>query len=101
MPIAIISASLLLSIYRHPKILHDAMSNFANRSVIPTVAFRPRPADGQSFQPGLSQLVLTLARWIERHRTRQALAELDGRRLRDIGLTADQAREESNKPFWR
>lgn len=34
-------------------------------------------------------------------RTRKALLELDAARLRDIGLTAEQAREEGLKAFWR
>ena len=36
-----------------------------------------------------------------RHRSRQALAQLDGRLLRDIGVTPMEAENEINKPFWR
>jgi uncharacterized protein YjiS (DUF1127 family) len=32
---------------------------------------------------------------------RRALAELDDRLLRDIGLTRDQARHERADPFWK
>jgi uncharacterized protein YjiS (DUF1127 family) len=39
--------------------------------------------------------------WIERSRQRRALAELDDRLLRDIGLTRDEARRECANPFWR
>ena len=39
--------------------------------------------------------------WIERSRQRRALAELDDRLLRDIGLTRDEARRESSSPFWK
>jgi uncharacterized protein YjiS (DUF1127 family) len=39
--------------------------------------------------------------WMERSRQRRALAELDDRLLRDIGLTCDQARRESSSPFWK
>jgi uncharacterized protein YjiS (DUF1127 family) len=39
--------------------------------------------------------------WIERSRQRHALAELDGRLLKDIGVTRAQAAREIAKPFWR
>lgn len=39
--------------------------------------------------------------WAERRRQRIALAELDRRLLRDIGLTPGEALRESGKPFWR
>ena len=39
--------------------------------------------------------------WIERSRQRRALAELDDRLLRDIGLTRAEARVEATQPFWR
>ena len=38
--------------------------------------------------------------WLERSRQRMALAELDDRLLRDIGVTSAQARREAAKPFW-
>jgi uncharacterized protein YjiS (DUF1127 family) len=37
----------------------------------------------------------------ERSRQRRALAELDDRLLRDIGVTRTDAEEEANKPCWR
>ncbi|MGM8850525.1 DUF1127 domain-containing protein [Salinicola halophyticus] len=37
----------------------------------------------------------------QRWRTRQQLARLDERQLKDIGLTPAQARRESHRPFWR
>jgi uncharacterized protein YjiS (DUF1127 family) len=39
--------------------------------------------------------------WIERHRQRQRLAQLDPRLLRDIGITHRDAQRECDKPFWR
>lgn len=36
-----------------------------------------------------------------RRRTRKALLGLSREQLRDIGLTAEQARQEGLKPFWR
>jgi uncharacterized protein YjiS (DUF1127 family) len=38
--------------------------------------------------------------WMERSRQRRALADLDDRLLRDIGLTRDEARRECGNPFW-
>jgi|GEM_PF-114314 uncharacterized protein YjiS (DUF1127 family) len=38
--------------------------------------------------------------WHRRH-TRKALLHLTREQLRDIGLTAEQARHEGLKPFWR
>ncbi|EFQ60485.1 hypothetical protein BFW88_27165 [Pseudomonas fluorescens] len=38
--------------------------------------------------------------WRHRH-TRKALLTLSPEQLRDIGLTAEQARQEGLKPFWR
>ncbi len=39
--------------------------------------------------------------WMERSRQRRALADLDDRLLRDIGLTRDEARRECANPFWK
>jgi uncharacterized protein YjiS (DUF1127 family) len=45
--------------------------------------------------------VVLIAGWIERARQRTALAGLDDRELRDIGVTRVEAARESAKPFWR
>jgi uncharacterized protein YjiS (DUF1127 family) len=39
--------------------------------------------------------------WLERSRQRRALADLDDRLLRDIGLTREEARRECANPFWK
>ena len=39
--------------------------------------------------------------WMERSRQRRALAELDDRLLRDIGLTRDETGRECANPFWK
>jgi len=39
--------------------------------------------------------------WMERVRQRRALADLDDRLLRDIGLTRADVWLEIKKPFWR
>jgi len=38
--------------------------------------------------------------WRRLH-TRKALLQLTREQLRDVGLTAEQARQEGLKPFWR
>jgi uncharacterized protein YjiS (DUF1127 family) len=43
----------------------------------------------------------TLWFWLERSRQRRALAKLDDRLLRDIGLARDEARRECANPFWK
>jgi uncharacterized protein YjiS (DUF1127 family) len=66
--------------------------------------------DGRVWHPschsgGLTRLgwaaVRVVSFWIERSRQRRALAELDDRLLRDIGLTRDEARRECANPFWK
>jgi uncharacterized protein YjiS (DUF1127 family) len=54
---------------------------------------------------GLRRALMALAAraetCISRSRQRRALAELDDRLLRDIGLTAYDATYEATKPMWR
>ena len=40
-------------------------------------------------------------RWIERCRTRRALARLDDHLLRDVGISRAEAAREAANPFWR
>ena len=42
-----------------------------------------------------------VALWQERRRQRAALMRLDGRLLRDIGLSLADVEGEIRKPFWR
>lgn len=46
-------------------------------------------------------LVDLLALWRDRAGQRRALAKLDERILRDIGVGRAEADEEAGKPFWR
>jgi uncharacterized protein YjiS (DUF1127 family) len=48
-----------------------------------------------------TSLAVTLWLWVERVRQRRALADLDDRLLRDIGLTRADVWLEIKKPFWR
>ena len=43
----------------------------------------------------------TLLLWQRRANERHALAQLDDRMLRDLGLSRSEVAEELRKPFWR
>jgi len=49
----------------------------------------------------LRAIATRIGRWWSRARERRALAQLDERQLRDVGLTLADARRECAKPFWR
>ncbi|MDH3233584.1 MAG: DUF1127 domain-containing protein [Alphaproteobacteria bacterium] len=49
----------------------------------------------------VNRAVRILFVWQERSRGRFALAQLDERMLRDIGLSRVDALREASKPFWR
>ena len=51
-------------------------------------------------QPRMSVMAALRLVW-SRYRSRVKLAQLDGRLLRDIGVTYAEAEHEANKPFWR
>jgi uncharacterized protein YjiS (DUF1127 family) len=46
-------------------------------------------------------LAVTVLKWEQRRQTRSALRNLSAHHLRDIGLFADEARQEATKPFWK
>jgi uncharacterized protein YjiS (DUF1127 family) len=48
-----------------------------------------------------ARLAATIRAWRQRRASRDELARLDPRLLRDIGLTPADAWLEINKPFWR
>jgi uncharacterized protein YjiS (DUF1127 family) len=64
------------------------------RSEIKTLPFRTRPSL-------VSRLTFAVTHALTRRRDRRILARLDQHILRDIGLSADEARTEAAKPFWR
>ena len=45
-------------------------------------------------------LIATLSAWAATARQRRALAQLDAEALDDIGLTAEMAENEAQRPFW-
>ena len=60
-----------------------------------------RRAIGRSLRRALNVIRATMQRWQQRSRERAALARLDDRMLRDIGVTRGDVWRELNKPFWR
>jgi len=61
----------------------------------------PFPARRKATAGRGHRLLRLISTWIGRARQRQALAGLDDRLLRDIGMTRRQAIGECDKPFWR
>jgi uncharacterized protein YjiS (DUF1127 family) len=61
----------------------------------PAVRERERPASY------LRRALALLNTWRRRLRDRRALALMDDRSLRDLGLTRYDAFYETRKPFWR
>lgn len=49
----------------------------------------------------LYRVVLVIAQWETRRKTRLELKDLDAYLLKDIGMTPDMARIEARKPFYR
>jgi uncharacterized protein YjiS (DUF1127 family) len=71
---------------------------FGNHSAAGT----QRPARlGIALGTALGCAWLRLRAWIDRRRQRHALAELDDRLLRDIGVSRQAARRELDKWFWQ
>ncbi len=71
------------------------MPDFALAKVAPmegTAGMRPR---------GLVALLDLVHTWIERSDQRRALAALEPRLLKDVGVSPAKAMTECNKPFWR
>ena len=62
---------------------------------------RGRYLHGQAVRAAFRGLFVRVSRVLMRSRTRRALAQLDDRMLRDIGLGAREVAQESKKPFWR
>lgn len=62
---------------------------------------RPRLAGRGSWAALVRRSRALVRLWLRRARTRRALAELDDRLLRDVGLDPMTAREEARLPFWR
>ncbi len=71
-------------ITRHPNTVRVSRHFF-----VATKPWRPR------------RLLALVLLWHERARQRDRLRQLDAHALRDIGITREEALQESWKPFWR
>ena len=65
----------------------------------------PRPIAGKAPLPSaplslLARIVVLVLEWQDRIRSRHHLAGMDGRMLRDVGLTREAVSREVDKPFW-
>jgi uncharacterized protein YjiS (DUF1127 family) len=78
-----------------------------------TAKILPRDRETAVHSSWLARVMIELGAMLEKSRRRQILfelekagqrgilKELDGRLLKDIGLTREQARREARKPFWQ
>lgn len=57
-----------------------------------------RSAAASSVQP---QIAGRVHKWLELRRSRSALARLDTRMLKDIGVSELDAQTECDRPFWQ
>ncbi len=55
---------------------------------------------GEILLEAAARVVRTLLTWQERDRQRHALAQLDARMLKDVGLSRAEVDLELRKPFW-
>jgi uncharacterized protein YjiS (DUF1127 family) len=75
----------------HGLVLYDALYSWARK-------VSPLPATASS--AGLDGLPALICAWSERRRQRLQLREIDDRLLLDLGITRQEAADESRKPFW-
>ena len=62
---------------------------------------RPTAASfGEILLEAAARVLRTLLTWQERARQRRALAQLDARMLKDVGLSRAEVDLELRKPFW-
>lgn len=70
-------------------------------STIMHPAGKPRSWAAPFSAPGLVRLADTMALLLAKQRSRMALAQLDDRMLRDIGIDRATAANEADLPIWR
>lgn len=75
-------------------VIYDALYQWAQK-------IAPEEEAPRRVAPLLRRAAAEVGTWMTRARGRRALAELEDRLLRDVGLSRDDARRESAKPCWR
>ena len=73
---------------------------FTRSSYDTCISTQAQPGFESSGGP-LRRLARMLSVWYDRETSRRQLLRLDTRALRDIGITAAQARTEGERPFWQ
>ncbi|MGK0273332.1 MAG: hypothetical protein ACI88H_004012 [Cocleimonas sp.] len=78
-------------------------SNFKNNinSFSQNLSINDKAIAFPTTQTSKVSLLKQMKSWVANSRQRKDLAKLDERMLLDIGYTAEQARVECNKPFWK
>ena len=51
--------------------------------------------------PARPQVIGRVMKWVDLRRSRSALAQLDTRLLKDIGISEQDAQTEYGRPFWQ
>lgn len=70
-------------------------------SLLDDLAIGREPPQRDHWRLWTIAVIATLVLWLDRGRSRRALAMLDEHQLRDIGVTRVDAERESAKPFWQ
>ena len=78
-----------------------APTKIANTRVSDTRVIGTRVGFGPSVRWPVRGLLDVVLAWQGRANERWALAQLDERALKDLGLRPDQVARETAKPFWR
>lgn len=73
---------------------------------MPTKSYIPIPKSAEKpWATTVIRMIISVVRWgahvWQMRRQRKALAALDSRLLRDVGLTHDDVRRELKKSFWQ
>ena len=76
------------------------MSSYLRPVILDRATAGPADRPAERLRAALSSVILTLLRWQELARQRRALARLDDRMLKDLGLTRADALREAGRPFW-
>ncbi len=93
----------MLTIFRESPLGLPLGDRFASNATPATPAALAAPAapDQGPRRHWAQQALDTLLEWRDRARERHALAQLDDRMLRDIGVSRADVYCEYRKPFWR
>jgi uncharacterized protein YjiS (DUF1127 family) len=75
------------------------MSATTHHNLTDTQPARPSPVAARTWR--WTSIIRAIGVWHSRFRERQALAMLDSRELRELGVSQWEVEQELAKPFWR